>query len=267
MERGFHRVCSSCQHVEIHHNRDDFGDVCPQCGARASGQRRAFVEPVGFLTSYEDRVGRDPGASRLRVKPVDEARLLTRPRPEDFEQSDLSGVTSFFAPAITPEGKLAGQMLILNRGPQGAGYLWCPICEHARPAPTEAIGGAEIRAIHNNPRTGDRCRVEALKWPVDLAHVFETDLRGIRIALPMPLFSDLTESERRAAHDGFVRTLAESVRREQQRRSREEGLGGPRSQRHRPGWGWRKIRWAAAPFRGVAPLDPLACEACGDAFA
>ena len=115
--------------------------------ARSSGLRRAFVEPVGFHTSYEDRVGRDPGASRLRVKPVDEARLLTRPRPEDFEQSDLSGVTSFFAPAITREAKLAGQMLILNRGPQGAGYLWCPICEHARPAPTDAIGGAEIRAI------------------------------------------------------------------------------------------------------------------------
>ena len=212
MERGFHRVCSSCQHVEIHHDRDDFGDVCPQCGAHASGLRRAFVEPVGFLTSYEDRVGRDPGASRLRVKPVDEARLLTRPRPEDFEQSDLTGVTSFFAPAITRDGKLAGQMLILNRGPQGAGYLWCPICEHARPAPTDAIGGAEIRAIHNNPRTGDRCRVETLKWPIDLAHIFETDLRGIRIAQPMPPFSDLTETERRAAHDGFVRTLAESLR-------------------------------------------------------
>lgn len=212
MERGFHRVCPTCQHVEIHHDRDDFGDVCPQCGARASGLRRAFVEPVGFLTSYEDRVGRDPGASRLRVKPVDEARLLTRPRPEDFEQSDLSGVTSFFAPAITREAKLAGQMLILNRGPQGAGYLWCPICEHARPAPTDAIGGAEIRAIHNNPRTGDRCRVETLKWLVDLAHIFETDLRGIRIAQPMPTFSDLTETERRAALDGFVRTLAESLR-------------------------------------------------------
>jgi hypothetical protein len=103
-------------------------------------------------------------------------------------------------------------MLILNRGPQGAGYLWCPICEHARPAPTDAIGGAEIRAIHNNPRTGDRCRVETLKWPVDLAHIFETDLRGIRISQPMPTFSDLTETERRAALDGFVRTLAESLR-------------------------------------------------------
>lgn len=213
MERGFHRVCPTCQHAETHHERDDFGENCPQCGARASGPRRAFVEPVGFLTSYADRQGRDPGATRLRVRPVDEARLLTRARPEDFEVSDLARVTHFFAPAIAPEGSQPGRMLVLNRGPLGAGYLWCPSCEHARPAPQEALGGAEIRAVHENPRTGDRCRVESLRWPVDLAHVFETDLRGIRIDQPVPDFSDRpTETERRAARDGFLRTLAEALR-------------------------------------------------------
>ncbi len=213
MERGFHRVCPTCQHAETHHERDDFGENCPQCGARASGPRRAFVEPVGFLTSYADRQGRDPGATRLRVRPVDEARLLTRARPEDFQVSDLARVTHFFAPAIAPEGSQPGRMLVLNRGPLGAGYLWCPSCEHARPAPQEALGGAEIRAVHENPRTGDRCRVESLRWPVDLAHVFETDLRGIRIDQPVPDFSDRpTETERRAARDGFLRTLAEALR-------------------------------------------------------
>ena len=213
MERGFHRVCPTCQHAETHHDRDDFGENCPQCGARASGPRRAFVEPVGFLTSYTDRQGRDPGATRLRVRPVDEARLLTRARPEDFQVSDLARVTHFFAPAIAPEGSQPGRMLVLNRGPLGAGYLWCPACEHARPAPQEALGGAEIRAVHENPRTGDRCRVESLRWPVDLAHVFETDLRGILIDQPVPNFSDRpTDTERRAARDGFLRTLAEALR-------------------------------------------------------
>lgn len=213
MERGFHRVCPTCQHAETHHERDDFGENCPQCGARASGPRRAFVEPVGFLTSYADRQGRDPGATRLRVRPVDEARLLTRARPEDFQLSDLARVTHFFAPAIAPEGSQPGRMLVLNRGPLGAGYLWCPACEHARPAPQEALGGIEIRAVHENPRTGDRCRVESLRWPVDLAHVFETDLRGIRIDQLLPDFSDRpTDSERRAARDGFLRTLAEALR-------------------------------------------------------
>lgn len=213
MERGFCRVCPACQHAEIHHDRDDFGENCPQCGSRASGPRRAFVEPVGFLTSYADRDGRDPGATRLRVRPVDEARLLTRARPEDFQASDLARVTHFFAPAVAPEGSQPGRMLVLNRGPMGAGYLWCRACEHARPAPQEAIGGTEIRAVHENPRTGDRCRVESLRWPVDLAHIFETDLRGIRIDQPVPEFSDRpTDKERKAAREGFLRTLAEALR-------------------------------------------------------
>jgi ATP-dependent helicase YprA (DUF1998 family) len=213
MERGFHRVCLTCQHAEIHHERDAFGENCPQCGARAGGPRRAFVEPIGFLTSYADRQGRDPGATRLRVRPVDEARLLTRARPEDFKPSDLARVTHFFAPAIAREGSQPGRMLVLNRGPQGAGYLWCPSCEHARPATQEAMGGAEIRALHENPRTGDRCRVESLRWSVDLAHIFETDLRGIRIQQTIPDFSGhMSEAERRAAREGFLRTLAEALR-------------------------------------------------------
>ncbi len=211
MERGFHRVCPTCQHAETHDDRDDFGENCPQCGARAGGRHRAFVEPVGFLTSYADRQGRDPGATRLRVRPVDEARLLTRPR--DFLPSDLAHVTHFFAPAIAPEGSQPGRMLVLNRGPQGAGYLWCPVCEHARPAPPEALGGVEIPAVHKNPRDGEDCRVKSLRLPVDLAHVFETDLRGIRIERPVPDFSDrATDTERRDARDGFLRTLAEASR-------------------------------------------------------
>ncbi|MCY4542454.1 MAG: helicase-related protein, partial [Rhodobacteraceae bacterium] len=78
MERGFYRVCNSCRYVEQHRSWDDFGDECPRCKGKPGQQRRAYVEPVGFLTSYEDKAGRDPGSSRLRVKPVDEARLLTR---------------------------------------------------------------------------------------------------------------------------------------------------------------------------------------------
>lgn len=212
MEKGFHRVCTTCQHVEIQREWDAFGDTCPQCGARPGNQRRAFVEPVGFLTSYEERAGRDPGASRLRVKPVDEARLLTRARPEDFVASDLALVSSFFAPAISRNGGSTGQLLILNRGPSGTGYLWCPACEFARPAPGGIVRSTEVVSPHHNPRTGDRCRVESLKWPVDLAHVLETDLRGIRIEQDLPTLDGRTDIERRAAQDGFLRTLAEAIR-------------------------------------------------------
>ena len=212
MENGFHRVCATCQHVEIQHEWDAFGEKCPQCGARPGSQRRSFVEPVGFLTSYEDRAGRDPGASRLRVKPVDEARLLTRAQPENFVACDLALVSSFFAPAVPRDDALTGRMLVLNRGPNGAGYLWCPLCEFARPTPVGIVGGTEVLSPHNNPRTGDRCRVESLKRPVDLAHVFETDLRGIRIEQNLPDLEGRTEAERRTNQDGFLRTLAEAMR-------------------------------------------------------
>ncbi len=212
MEKGFHRICTTCRHVEIQHEWDAFGDNCPQCGARPGNQRRAFVEPVGFLTSYDERAGRDPGASRLRIKPVDEARLLTRARPNDFTASDLALVSSFFAPAVPRDGGPPGQLLILNRGPSGTGYLWCPACEFARPTPPGVVGSTEVPSPHNNPRTGDRCRVENLKWPVDLAHVLETDLRGIRIDQILPSIEGQTEIEQRATQDGFLRTLAEALR-------------------------------------------------------
>jgi ATP-dependent helicase YprA (DUF1998 family) len=212
MEKGFHRICTICQHPELHSDLDSFGTHCPQCGALASARKRAFVEPVGFLTAYEDSKGRDPGATRLRVKPVDEARLITRARPEDFASTDLAKVSSFFAPAVAPLGEVTGRMLVLNRGPKGTGYLWCNVCEYARPAPPNAYGATEVNAPHKNPRTGDRCRVDKLKWPTDLAHTFETDVRGIRIEQPLPDFENQSKAEQREAHERFLRTLAEALR-------------------------------------------------------
>ncbi|MGV2980651.1 helicase-related protein [Camelimonas sp. ID_303_24] len=213
MEGGLHRICQSCKHAELHHKREDFEGACPQCAAPATEHPRAFVEPHGFLSSYVERQGRDPGASRLRVRPVDEARLLTRARREEFEPSDLAHVTHFFAPAIAPAGGHPGRMLILNRGPHGAGYLRCSACEHAQPALPEARNGAAISARHDNPRTGDRCHIETLKWPVDLAHIFETDLRGVRMDQPVPEFGEMpTQKDRQAAQSGFLRTLGEAMR-------------------------------------------------------
>ena len=106
MEQGFHRFCTACRHVEIQHEWNAFGEKCPQCGSNPGSPRRAFVEPIGFLTSYQDRTGRDPGSSRLRVKPVDEARLLTRAPPDSFVETDLAPVNSFFVPAVSREGSL-----------------------------------------------------------------------------------------------------------------------------------------------------------------
>jgi ATP-dependent helicase YprA (DUF1998 family) len=211
-EKGCYRICPSCNHVQIHDDREGFDEACPQCGAGQQGLKVRFIEPFGFLTSYTGRMGRDPGSSRLRVRPVDEARLLTRAMEEDFRSSDLNGVMSFFAPAVPRSGEKPGQMFIVNRGPQGKGYLCCPRCEFAMPAPRDLAHGAEVQKRHDNPRSGETCPVDKLGWPVDLAHIFETDLRAIRFSTPLPDFGRKKESETREARDGFVRTLSEALR-------------------------------------------------------
>lgn len=211
-EKGYYRICPSCNHVQIHDDREGFDESCPQCGAGQQGLKLRFIEPFGFLTSYTGRMGRDPGSSRLRVRPVDEARLLTRAMEEDFRPSDLNGVMSFFAPAVPRTGEKPGQMFIVNRGPQGKGYLCCPRCEYAMPAPRDLAHGAEVQKRHDNPRSGETCPVDKLVWPVDLAHIFETDLRAIRFSTPLPDFGRKKESETREAREGFVRTLSEALR-------------------------------------------------------
>ncbi|MCA3450749.1 MAG: DEAD/DEAH box helicase [Rhodobacter sp.] len=211
-EKGYYRICPSCNHVQIHDDREGFDETCPQCGAGQQGLKVRFIEPFGFLTSYTGRMGRDPGSSRLRVRPVDEARLLTRAMDEDFRPSDLNGVMSFFAPAVQRSGEKPGQMFIVNRGPQGKGYLCCPRCEFAMPAPRDLAHGAEVQKRHDNPRSGETCPVDKLGWPVDLAHIFETDLRAVRFSTPLPDFGRKKESETREAREGFVRTLSEALR-------------------------------------------------------
>ena len=212
IEKGWYRICQSCNHVEIQDEKDGFADHCPQCGASPSQPKARFIEPFGFLTSYADRNGRDPGASRLRVRPVDEARLLTKAMEADFRTSDLNGVSSFFAPAVPRNGEKVGQMFIANRGPSGKGYLCCPRCEFAMPTPRDLGFKQEVQKKHANPRTGDACPVDKIGWPVDLAHIFETDLRAIRFSYPLPDFGKKTDRENRDAREGFVRTLSEALR-------------------------------------------------------
>lgn len=211
-EKGFYRICANCNHVERHDDKEGFAAQCPQCGASPTAQKMPFIIPFGFLTAYSDRNGRDPGATRLRVRPVDEARLLTQAADTDFHASDLNGVDSFFAPAVPRGGEKAGQMFIANRGPAGKGYLRCPKCEFAMPTPRDFSFGNEIQKKHSNPRTGDVCPVDKLGWPTDLAHIFETDLRAIRFSFPLPQFDGGTERENRAAREGFIRTLSEALR-------------------------------------------------------
>ena len=211
--RGY-RVCSSCGHVVITDDLRDLEGGCSQCCSPWTGSRREgrFIEPKGFLTSVRDRKGKDPGSTRLRQRYADEARLVTRAPVHRYEDTDLAGVRTFYAPAFPADGNqdLRGQLLMVNRGPHGGGYLRCRRCEYSVPAAQDARYGKVVQERHDNPRTGDKCPVAELQWPVDLGHIFETDVRALAFARPIPSFDgDDPEAPR---EESFLRTLAEALR-------------------------------------------------------
>ena len=213
MPTKHYRVCDSCGHVGIEDSRDDFGPGCPQCGEEWTGARRRgdFIEPKGFLTTYDGRQGRDPGSTRVRQRPAEEARLVTRAPYHRYEDTDLEAVRTLYSPAFTARGddELRGRLFVVNRGAHGGGYLRCRKCEYAVAAPQAARFGSPVKAKHNNPRTGESCPEDELRAPIDLGHIFETDVRALAFAKPLPVF---TGDARHDDRDGFLRTLAEALR-------------------------------------------------------
>ena len=183
LEEGFIRICDDCQHVERVAEWEQLSKECFGCGTTRLRQPRKYLEPIGFLTSYKNRSGGEPGVSRLRVRAVEEARLLTRAPRDKMHNTDLAQVTTFLAPSHGEIPDEEGRMVVVNRGPHGSGYLRCPRCEHAEAAPQgNNLSKEEVQSKHSDPRTGDPCPVELLKFPTDLAHIFTTDVRILRLS-------------------------------------------------------------------------------------
>ena len=207
-------VCDGCGHVGIADHKESFGESCPQCSRPwiHSHQKGRFIEPKGFLTAHHERRGRDPGSSRIRQCPAEGARLVTRVPFHRYESTDLETVRTFFSPAFSVDGNsdLNGRLFIVNRGPNGGGYFRCKRCEFATPAPRKArYGPVKVSTPHYNPRTGKRCPQTEFSWPVDLGHIFQTDVRAFMFTRPMPSFDSQTQSE---STENFLRTLAEALR-------------------------------------------------------
>lgn len=213
MPDQYHRICEQCGHPEIHFLREDFGPTCEQCSGVPQALISKFIQPTAFLTAFDELQGRDPGSSRMRMRPTDEARLLTRADFTDYADTDVTGVRTFFAPATPTDDEVAGRLFVLNRGPKGAGYFWCNRCEYAEPAPKQALHGKlAVKSEHKNPRTGEKCPQDTLQYPLHLGHIFETDVRAIGFSAPPPAAATATEKERREKTESFLRTLAEALR-------------------------------------------------------
>ncbi|WP_306006919.1 DEAD/DEAH box helicase [Aquicoccus porphyridii] len=209
MDEGRLQICRDCRNVERLPKEGETLQACPSCDGKLEPPRR-FVEPVGFLTNYRDRAGGEPGSSRLRPRAVDEARLLTKAPSSLMGATDVRDVSTFFASAIGSADHPEGQMIVVNRGPNGTGYMRCPRCEHAEPAPKNYFGFAPVATKHHDPRTGDQCPIEELKGSTDLAHTYSTDIRLIRIAVPID--PPKSSVDQRAWQEDVLRGATEAIR-------------------------------------------------------
>ena len=185
IERARYRVCEVCRSPQITPQGLNPEDSCQQCNAlfAKANATRGFIRPNGFLTSVADGQGRDPGASRIRPTVSDEALLLTEAPWSKYAATDLPGILTFHAPGSNRPDHELGRIINVNRGRHGGGFAWCHGCEHATPVhghgPDRAWQRPAFLQSHNNPRSGQPCRFDPTKpiYPIDLAHVFETDVR------------------------------------------------------------------------------------------
>lgn len=209
IDEGKLQICRHCRNVERLPKDGEVLASCPSCNGSLEPPRH-FVEPVGFLTNYKDRAGGEPGSSRLRPRAVDEARLLTRAPSELMGATDVRDVSTFFASALGSADNPEGQMIVVNRGPNGTGYMRCRRCEHAEPAPKNYFGFSPVASRHRDPRNGDPCPVEDLKGSTDLAHTYSTDIRLIRIRVPIEAPSSVADEH--AWQEDVLRGAAEAIR-------------------------------------------------------
>lgn len=223
MPERFYTACTECFHVDIGDLPDEIPPACSNCGNTDGRRKRRFLEPQGFVTSYAQHRGRDPGMSRLRAKPADEAKLIAAPRDDVFEATDLSFLRTALLTAKSEDGALSGSLFIANRGVYGEGYYRCNLCNfskpiekaNATPAPgTKGAGKAKLDAkvVHDNPMSGNSCpNVQISRRGLDFVHRFHTDVRLFRFLPAMPAPSAENLSPRRF-HERFARTISEALR-------------------------------------------------------
>jgi hypothetical protein len=211
--------------VDIADAKEELPPACSNCGSIEGRRKRLFIEPHGFVTSYAERKGRDPGASRRRVKAADEARLIASPRDDAFVETELPFLRTALLNAHAREADgLRGTMFHrqsrgVQRGlfPLQAVQL-LPGRSSRRGLPQRQVGdsarnnGNGLQLVHDDPMTGLRCRNEQLtRLGVDFVHRFDTDVRLFRFLQPLPEPA-AGEVSPRHFHERLARTISEALR-------------------------------------------------------
>lgn len=223
MPTRWYAACPECFHVDVGDTPQDLPDACSNCGSSDGRRKRMYVEPKGFVTSAANSKGRDPGSSRRRVRPADEARLIAAPRADQFEATELPFLNTALLLARGSEGSdLRGSLFVANRGVHGEGYyrcLLCNFCESFKKAKAAkqvkgkaGAGAATKKWGHQDPATGQKCQNEVQsKIGLDFAHTFNTDVRLLRFLAPLPEPDEASVGLRRY-QEQVARTVAEACR-------------------------------------------------------
>ena len=207
MPTEYYVACSDCHHVDIGVSREDIPKNCSNCNADTGRRARAFIKPKGFVTHYDDRLGKDPGMHRRRPRRADEARLITIPQEEMFLATDHPSIRKVIMRAVPVEkNQEQGKLVIINRGSRGNGYHICSYCNYAEPALSQA---SKIDS-HKDPLSGRTCKNTNLRFTLDLAHTFETDVLLLRFHREIPILNVGTEALQK--QEVFSRTVVEAIR-------------------------------------------------------
>lgn len=207
MPTRYYRECPDCRHVETAEDRSDFASMCPKCSrAISTNSARAFIEPKSFVTCSDRPNGEDPGLTRLRPAPAQEARLLSTASEAEF----LRAPTNVPCATWALQDARHGRMFVVNRG-RGYGFLRCA-CGYTkllRNLPEEA---QERKKAHVTP-FNEKCAKPHWYGREDLAHEFRTDVLQIRLDHTIPSPEAPAPDDLDDWSDRFTRTLAEALRR------------------------------------------------------
>ncbi len=206
MPTRHYRECPQCRHVQIEMAREDFDAACPVCSHPILPmQIRSFIEPKSFVTSSAEPNGRDPGLTRLRPPPTQEARLLSAAPDTAFALSPANVSSTSWAWQDAKQGR----MFVVNKG-RNFGFLRCS-CGFAEMLRNPVAHVVEIQTRGHRSPYNQPCLLNS--WHTeDLAHEFHTDVLQIRIDQPVPFPVNLHLEEIDGWREGFVRTLVEAVR-------------------------------------------------------
>jgi superfamily II DNA or RNA helicase len=207
MPTRFYRECPECRHVETAEDRSDFDGACPKCSriipATAS---RAFIEPKSFVTCSDKPNGQDPGLTRMRPAPAQEARLLSASQEVDFLLRPANVSRTSWAWQDAREGR----MFVVNRG-RGAGFLRCG-CGYTKLLKSPQDERQERSRAHATP-FNFKCVSPFWHAREDLAHEFRTDVLQVRFDHSLLVPKDVPPDEHYEWLERFTQTLAEAVRR------------------------------------------------------